>query len=49
MREQKEQILATDINITKAEPKKKLKSRCFNYNKKDHYANNCTKPLKNQY
>ena len=37
-----EQTSATGVN-TKA-PKKKLKARCFNWNKKSHYANECTKP-----
>ena len=43
--ERKEQTLATGIN--KTAPKKKLKVRCFNCNKKGHYANDCTKPPKN--
>ena len=43
--EQKEQIPATGVN--EAALKKKLKVRCFNYNKKSHYANDCTKPSKN--
>ena len=37
-----EQTPATRVN-TEA-PKKKLKVRCFNCNKKGHYANECTKP-----
>ena len=41
-----EQTPTTDDN-TKA-PKKKIKARCFIYNKKSHYANECTKPLKNK-
>ena len=40
----KEQFLATDVN-TKA--LKKIKAKCFNYNKKGHYANNCTISPKN--
>ena len=50
-REQSEQTLATGDN-TEA-PKKKEKRRdpsevtCFNCDKKSHYANNCTKLLKN--
>ena len=43
--ERKEQTPATDVN--KAALKKKLKVRCFNYDKKGHYANNCTKIRKN--
>ena len=43
--EQKEQAPATGIN--KAASKKKLKVRCYNCDKKGHYANNCTKPPKN--
>ena len=45
MGEWKEQTPATGVN--KAAPKKKLKVRCFNCDKKDHYANNCIKPPKN--
>ena len=44
-RERKEQFLATNVNIKAS--KKKIKTRCFNCNKKGHYINNCTKP-KNQ-
>ena len=50
-RERNKQTPAIGDN-TKA-PKKKKKRRdpseitCFNYNKKDHYANNCTEPPKN--
>ena len=40
-REQSEETPATGVN-TKTQ-KKKLKTRCFNCNKKDHYANECTK------
>ena len=40
-----EQTLATGVN-TKA-PKKKFKARCFNCNKKSHYANECTKSPEN--
>ena len=40
-----EQTPATGVN-TEA-PKNKVKVRCFNCNKKDHYANECTKPIKN--
>ena len=40
-----EQTPATGVN-TEA-PKKKVKARCFNSNKKGHYANECTKPPKN--
>ena len=40
-----EQNPATRVN-TKA-PKMKVKARCFNYNKKGHYANEYTKPPKN--
>ena len=47
IREQKRQILATGVNVTKAASKKKLKVRYFNYNKKGHYTNNCTKLSKN--
>ena len=43
--EQKDQTPATGVN--EAAPKKKLKVRCFNCNKKGHYANNCIKPSKN--
>ena len=43
--ERKKQTPATDVN--KAVPKKKLKVRCFNCDKKGHYANNYTKPPKN--
>ena len=39
------QTPATDVN-TQA-PKKKIKARCFNCNKKGYYANKCTKPPKN--
>ena len=39
------QTPATEVN-TKA-PKKKVKARCFNCNKKSHYANECIKPPKN--
>ena len=41
-RERSEETSATGVN-TEA-PKKKLKTRCFNCNKKDHNANECTKP-----
>ena len=44
-REWKEQTPATGIN--KAAPKKKLKVKCFNCDKKGHYTNNCTKLPKN--
>ena len=40
-----EQTPATGVN-TKA-LKKKIKARYFNYNKKSHYANECTEPPKN--
>ena len=40
-----EQTQVTGVN-TKA-PKKKIKTKCFNCNKKRHYANEYTKPLKN--
>ena len=43
--ERKEQTPATGVN--KTAPKKKLKVRYFNCNKKGHYANNCIKPPKN--
>ena len=39
------QTSATGVN-TKA-PKKKIKARCFNCNKKSHDANECSKPPKN--
>ena len=39
------QTPATEVNIEA--PKKKLKARCFNCNKKSHYANECTKLPKN--
>ena len=41
----RKQTLTTGVN-TKA-PKKKIKAKCFNCNKKSHYANNCNKPPKN--
>ena len=41
----KEQFPATGINAEA--PKKKTRARYFNYKKKGHYANDCTKPLKN--
>ena len=44
-KERKKQTPATGVN--KAAPKKKLKVRCFNYDKKGHYANDWTKPPKN--
>ena len=40
-----EQTPATGVN-TKA-PKKKIKAKCFNYNKKSHYTNEYTKSPKN--
>ena len=40
-----EQTLTTNIN-TKI-PKKKIKAKCFNCNKKGQYTNKCTKPPKN--
>ena len=43
--EQKEQTPAIDIN--EAISKKKLKVRCFKFDKKGYYANNCTELLKN--
>ena len=43
--EWKEQTPATGVN--KVAPKKKLKVRYFNCDKKGHYANNCTEPSKN--
>ena len=43
--EQKEQTPVTGIN--EAAPKKKLKVRCFNCDKKGHYTNNCIKLPKN--
>ena len=43
--EWKKQTPATGVN--KTAPKKKLKVRCFNSDKKGHYANDCTKSLKN--
>ena len=43
--EHTEQTLATGINIKGS--KKKIKARCFNYNKKGHYTNECTKLSKN--
>ena len=39
------QTLVTEVN-TKA-PKKKIKARCFNCNKKGHYVNECIEPQKN--
>ena len=44
-KKQSEETPATGVN-TKA-PKKKLKTRCFNCNKKSHYVNECTEPPKN--
>ena len=41
----KKQSLAIGVN-TKA-PKKKIRAKCFNYNKKSHYTNNCIEPSKN--
>lgn len=46
-REQKDQNLATCINIIEAAQKKKLKIRYFSYDQKSHYAINYTKTLKN--
>ena len=43
--EKAEQSLAIGVN-TKV-PKKKIKAKYFNYNKKGHFANECTKPPKN--
>ena len=37
-----EQTAATGVNTEAL--KKKLKTRCFNCNKKGHYVNECTKP-----
>ena len=44
-RERKEQSPATGVN--EAAPKKKLKVRCFNYDKKGYYANNYIESPKN--
>ena len=44
-KDRKKQFPATDVN-TKAS-KKKIRARCFNCNKKSHYANDCTKLSKN--
>ena len=46
-REPKKQTLATNVNVIKAILKKKLKVRCFNYNKKSNDIKNCIKSLKN--
>ena len=48
-REQKKSTLAIRINTIDVLKKKKKrrnvsKIMCFNYNKKDHFANNCTRP-----
>ena len=32
------------IGVNTEAPKKKLKTKCFNYNKKGHYTNECTEP-----
>ena len=40
-----EQTPATGVNTEAL--KKKVKARCFNYNKKCHYTNECTEPSKN--
>lgn len=40
--ERKKQTPATNVNVTKTAPKKKLKFKYFNYDKKGYYANNCT-------
>ena len=47
--EQKEQTLATNVNTTNVSKKKKKrrdvsKIMCFNCDKKDHFASDCTKP-----
>ena len=47
IRKQKKQALAINVSIIEAVLKKKLKVRCFNYDKKGHYTNNCIKALKN--
>ena len=45
-KEQSEETPATRVNTEAM--KKKLKTRCFNCNKKGHYANECTEPPKNK-
>lgn len=45
--EREKKTQATDVNVTKATPKRKLKVKCFKCDKKNYYANDCTKPLKN--
>ena len=54
-KQDKEQTPASTANATEIQQKKKKKNHdrdvskviCFNCNKKDHYANTCTKPSKN--
>ena len=50
VREQKEQILATNTNVTDVESKKKyLKIMYYNCNKKVNNLKSCPKPPKNQF
>ena len=47
--ERKEQTLATNVNTTNVSKKKKKRCdiseiTCFNCDKKDHFASNCTEP-----
>ena len=35
------------IGINTEAPKKKIKAKCFNCNKKGHYVNECTEPPRN--
>ena len=46
-KERNKQTLTTSINVIEAAPKKKLKIRCCNCDKKSYYVNNYIKSLKN--